>query len=315
MREFEADPIPRDPRHEAGPDDLVLQAGLSRMVLRPGVGGAVGSWVRAGNVVFHPVADPNLVAQRGAHVGAYPLIPFSNRVAEGRFGFANERYQLEPNFRGEPHAIHGNAWMRAWRVLRRDQAAAVLALDHAPPEDPAGQWPFRYHAEIEYALRDDGLVVTLRVRNTDTRPQPMGLGFHPFLPRDPDMALGFSAGSVWHVGPDALPDARLAVEGGYRFEPMRAVADGPPLDSCYAGWTGTAFVRWPNRGLALTITAGAPFRHLVVFTPPGRDYVAVEPASNMTDAINRPEIADRGLAVLQPDEELAAVVEFALTLL
>ena len=50
-----------------------------------------------------------------------------------------------------------------------------------------------------------------------------------------------------------------------------------------------------------------------MFTPPGRDYVAVEPASNMTDAVNRPEIPDRGLAVLQPGQELTAVVEFSLS--
>ena len=93
---------------------------------------------------------------------------------------------------------------------------------------------------------------------------------------------------------------------------MRA-PDGPPLDNCYAGWNGSAFLRWPGQGLALTVTAQAPFDHLVVFTPPGRDFIAVEPASNMTDAINRPDIPDRGLTVLQPDEVLHAKVEFALT--
>ncbi len=312
MQEFEADPIPRDPRFEPQLGDLVLQAGLSKLLVKPAVGAALGAWTRAGETIFHPVADPKLAAQHGAAVGAYALIPFSNRVADGRFTFEGQSYQLDRNFGGEPHAIHGNAWMRAWRVLHRDQAVAVLALDHAPPEDPAGQWPFRYSAEIEYALRDDGLVVSIRVRNTDERAQPVGLGFHPFLPRGSDLALGFSADSVWQVGADGLPDARLPVEDGYRFEPMRGI-DGPPLDNCYAGWTGSAFLRWPRRGLALTITAGPPFGHLVVFTPPGRDYVAVEPASNMTDAVNHPDVADRGLSILQPGEELAAKVEFAIT--
>ena len=312
MQEFEADPVRRDPRLEPDPADLVLRAGASTLVVKPAIGAALGAWTRAGQTIFHPVADPNLVAQHGAAVGAYPLIPFSNRVADGRFAFEGQQYQLDQNFRGEPHTIHGNAWMRAWSVLHRDQSVAVLTLDHAPPGDPAGQWPFRYHAEIEYRLRDDGLAVRIRVRNTDRRAQLVGLGFHPFYPRDPDLALGFSAGSVWHVGPDSLPDARLPVEDGYRFEPMRTI-DGPPLDNCYAGWTGTAFLRWPRRGLALTMTAGAPFGHLVAFTPPGRDYIAVEPASNMTDAINHPEIPDRGLTILQPDEELTAEVEFALT--
>ncbi len=291
---------------------LELKTGLCVLGVKPERGGAIGFWLRDGVEIFRPVSDPNLIAQHNDSVAAYPLIPFSNRVAYGRFTFGGEQFQLDQNFRGEPHAIHGNAWERAWTVTVQEQARAVLRLDHNPPRDPPGQWPFSYHAEIEYGLRDDGLTVQIRVRNTDRRPQPVGLGFHPFFPRAGDVELGFSAGSVWQAGADSLPAARLPVEGDWRFSPMRA-PDGPPLDNCYAGWNGSAFLRWPGQGLALTVTAQAPFDHLVVFTPPGRDFIAVEPASNMTDAINRPDIPDRGLTVLQPDEVLHAKVEFALT--
>lgn len=290
---------------------LELKAGQCVLGVRPDIGGAVGFWTRDGQPILHPVIDPNLAAQQGQAVAAYPLIPFSNRVADGRFAFGGETFQLARNFRGEPHAIHGNAWERVWSVVSQDQASVTLALDHAPPRDPAGQWPFCYRAEIDYALRDDGLTVRIRVRNTDHRPQPVGLGFHPFFPRGHNIELGFSAGSVWQAGADALPAERLPVEGDWRFEPMHAV-DGPPLDNCYAGWTGSAFLRWPTRGLSLTMAAEHPFDHLVVFTPPGRDYIAVEPASNMTDAINRPEIPDRGLTTLAPDQVLHAEVEFSL---
>ena len=290
---------------------IELKAGPCTVVLRPELGGAVGAWTREHQAIFHPVTDPKLVAQRGEAVAAYPLIPFSNRVADGRFSFGGESFQLDRNFGGEPHAIHGNAWERPWAVLEQTPARALLALDHTPPRDPPGQWPFCYRAEIEYALREDGLSVHITVRNTDRRPQPVGLGFHPFFPRDADLELGFSARDVWGVGPDALPRARVPVAGDRRFSPMRAVS-GPPLDNCFSGWNHSAFLRWPSRGLALTVTAMAPFDHLVVFTPPGRPYVAVEPASNMTDAINHPEIEDRGLVVLQPDAVLDARVEFAL---
>ena len=50
----------------------------------------------------------------------------------------------------------------------------------------------------------------------------------------------------------------------------------------------------------------------MVFTPPGRDYLAVEPASNMTDAANRMDIADNGLQVVQPGEALQASVMLSL---
>ncbi|NPD67187.1 aldose 1-epimerase [Lichenicola cladoniae] len=290
---------------------LELKAGQSVLGLRPDIGGAVGFWIREGKDVLHPVIDPNLVAQKGQAVAAYPLIPFSNRIANGRFEFEGEQFQLDRNFGGEPHAIHGNAWERAWDVVSQGPAQATLSLDHAPPRDPPGQWPFCYHAEIDYALRDDGLTVTIRVRNTDHRAQPVGLGFHPFYPRGTDLEIGFSAASVWEVGQDSLPAERLAVEGDWSFAPMRAV-EGAALDNCYAGWGGSVFLRWPVRGLSLTMSAASPFDHLVVYTPPGRPYIAAEPASNMTDAINRPDIPDRGLAILQPGETLTGVTEFSL---
>lgn len=290
---------------------LELKVGQSVLGLRPDIGGAVGFWVRDGKDILHPVIDPNLAAQNGQAVAAYPLIPFSNRVAYGRFEFGGELFQLDQNFGGEPHAIHGNAWERAWEVVSQGPAQATFSLDHAPPRDPVGQWPFCYYAQIDYALRDDGLTVTIRVRNTDHRAQPVGLGFHPFYPRDSDLEIGFSAGSVWKAGPDSLPAERLAVDGDWSFAPMRAV-DGAVLDNCYAGWNGSVFLRWPLRGLSLTMSAGAPFDHLVVYTPPGRAYIAAEPASNMTDAINRPDIPDRGLTILQPGEVLTGVTEFSL---
>ncbi len=292
---------------------LSMRTTNSVLEIDPACGGALTAWTRNGVPILHPVVDPNLIAQKLRAVAAYPLIPFSNRVGYGRFAFGDESFRLAENFAGEPHTIHGNAWMREWSVESHDDIVTVLTLSHQPPGDPADQWPFRYDARIEYALRDDGLSVRIAVRNTDDRPQPVGLGFHPFFPRGGDVELGFSADSVWIAGEDSLPKERLSVadHAPYRFQPMREV-DGTPLDNCFAGWNRQAFIRWPSRNLALTIRAEAPFDHLVVFTPPGKDFIAVEPASNMTDAINRPDIEDRGLTVLQPGETLSSTVDLSL---
>ena len=287
---------------------LELTSGGSVLTLLPELGGAVASWRRDGDDVLHPVSDPNLIAQHERPVAAYPLIPFSNRVGYGRFGFGGERFQLGANFGGESHTIHGNGWMREWRVAEAQAARAVLTLDHqGPPE----QWPYHYQAAITYLLAEDSLSVSIRYENTDERAQPVGFGFHPFFPRTDDTELGFEATGVWKAGPDSLPEARLAVEDTWRFSPARRVA-GASLDNCYSGWTREASLRWPSRRFGMRITASEPFGHLVVYTPPGRDYLAVEPASNMTDAVNRMEVADQGLRVLQSGEAMQAWVALSL---
>lgn len=287
---------------------LELVNGHATLRLLPELGGAVASWTRAGVDVLRPVSDPKLIAQHERPVAAYPLIPFSNRVGHGRFSFGGEDFQLAPNFGGEPHTIHGNAWEREWQVAEASRSHAVLALDHrGPPE----QWPFHYRVAITYGLSEDMLLVMIRFENADARAQPVGLGFHPFFPRTDDTALGFRADGVWQTGADALPAARLAVEGEWRFDPLRPVA-GAALDNCYSGWTREAELRWPSRGLGLRIGASDLFGHLVVQMPPGGDALAVEPPSNMTDAVNRMDVADNGLRVLQPGEMLEASVMLSL---
>lgn len=290
---------------------LELRNGASVLRLLPEVGGAVAGWTRNGTDVLHPVSDPNLIAQHERPVAAYPLIPFSNRVGYGRFSFNGKQFQLAPNFGGEPHTIHGNAWEREWAVAEAQDSRAVLTLEH---REPAEQWPFTYKADITYALAEDMLEVTIRFENTDTREQPVGLGFHPFFPCTGETELGFAAASVWVAGADALPRERLENSGSWRFAPTRPVA-GADLDNCYAGWTGEAELRWPSRQVGLRITASELFGHLVVYTPPGRFYLAVEPASNMTDAINRMRVADHGLRVLQPGESVEASVALSLFVL
>ncbi len=286
-----------------------LRAGDHLLRLAPEVGGAIAAWSRGGEALLHPVSDPKLHAQHGAAVAAYPLIPFSNRVRDGRFRFGGEAFQLAPNFGDSPHTIHGNAWMHPWTVEAAGPDHATLAFEHLPPRDDPAEWPFAFRAEQRFRLRPDGLDVDVTVLNRDARPFPCGMGLHPFFPRG-DVELGFAAAGVWHTRPDGLPDARLPAEGPWRFEPPRR-PDGPPIDNCYTGWGGRFTLRWPSRRLRITVSAGAPFGHAVLFTPPGKDFLATEPASNMTDAVNRMETEpDQGLVVLAPGETLRGSVRF-----
>ena len=53
----------------------------------------------------------------------------------------------------------------------------------------------------------------------------------------------------------------------------------------------------------------------IVYVPPGRDFFAVEPVSHVNNAVNRPDIADRGMRVLGPGERMAAKVRFGVEVL
>ena len=287
---------------------IELRAGELHLVLDPDTGGAIARFTRGGAELLRPVVDPRLAAQNGRAVAGYPLVPYANRVAWGRFRFGGQEYRLARNFGDHPHTIHGNGWMRPWAVAEAGPDRARLVLDHAPPRDPAEQWPFAYHAELMFALQPGALHVAMLLENRDARPWPAGLGLHPYVARTTGTALRFEADTLWTTDANSLPDGREAVQGEAEFALGRLLG-ATEVDACYAGWGGSATVTMPESGTTLTLAAGPPMDHLQVYTPAGRDFIGLEPVSNMPDALNRMETeADNGLRILAPGEALHAVV-------
>ena len=286
--------------------DLALHAGDMRATLDAATGGAIAALTWRGIEVLRPVIDPRMAKQHGRGIAAYPLIPYANRIALGRFTLDGTTYQLGRNFGTEPHSLHGNAWMRPWSIAEASSTHARLTLSHRPPADPVTEWPFAYDAEQVFTLGTDRLTVALSLRNTDARRFPAGLGLHPYVARTPNALLAFDADTIWQPGPDSLPTTPEAVPVDLCFTPAKPIG-GRVLDACYAGWGGQAIATMPELGIALHIESGPPLDHFQVYTPKGTDYCGLEPVSNMPDAINRREtVPDQGLKMLAPGEELHA---------
>ncbi|GEO13808.1 hypothetical protein MAE02_15040 [Microvirga aerophila] len=244
----------------------------------------------------------------------YPLMPYSNRIAQGRFSFEGFEHRLVLNFGDHPHSIHGNAWQRPWQVAAADDARCRLVLIHRPVGDEARGWPFAYRAEQLFELSPDGLTITLSLENEHHRAMPAGLGLHPFFPKRPGVRLQFAAKRVYPNGDDSLPVDSVPVPDDWSYRTMRELGE-PRLDNCFAGWDGTARIAYVQEKIALTIEADPLFGHLVVYAPTGRDFFAVEPVSHVNDAISRPDVAGHGLKVLKPGERLTAQARFGVEVL
>ena len=289
---------------------IELSAGDLRLVLDPETGGAIAAFTHRGTALLRPVADARLRAQHGRAVAGYPLIPFANRLGFGRFSFGGQAFALAPNFGDEPHTIHGNAWMHAWTLIEAGPQSASLALDFEPQGGLAAEWPFAYRAEQSFELAANALRVTLRLHNTDERPAPAGLGLHPYVAREEGSILRFEADSFWTTNKDGLPADREAAHGSWEFDDGHVLTQAV-IDTCYAGWGGEAVLSRPESRLTLTLESGPPLDHLQLYTPAGRDYIGLEPVSNMPDAVNRmDEVSDNGMVVLPPGGSLVAALRF-----
>jgi aldose 1-epimerase len=255
---------------------LSLRAGRLAVDLAPDAGGSIARFAieTAGTII-------DLLRPTDADATAcYPLVPFSNRIANGRLIVDGEEFILKPNWPGQRHPMHGDGWARPWQVARQEGRSAELVYEH----DGREGWPFRYRARQVFDLGEEGLSVGMTIENLESRAVPAGLGLHPFFPRDADTELACRVAGVWQADAEVLPVDRIAVPPEWNFAASRPV-DGVVLDNCFDGWDGSATIRWPRRGLGLSLVVTQPFRHLVIYVPKARPYFCVEPVSHANGAV------------------------------
>ena len=257
---------------------LSLKTGRLGLELAPTAGGSIKRFTVDGADILRPMTEADVASGKGSNAAAYPLVPYSNRIKDGQLIFEGQALHLKRNWPGVNHPMHGDGWARAWQVERTDARSAAVAYLHERAGEEGG-WPFRYRARQSYRLDDDRLTVRMALENLEERPVPAGLGLHPFFMRDADTELGCRTSAMWTADAEVLPIERVAVPRQWDFGTSRKL-DGVVLDNCFDGWDGRATITWPARRLQLALEASQPFRHLVIYVPPGRDFFCVEPVSH-----------------------------------
>jgi aldose 1-epimerase len=279
---------------------LTLKTGRLAMDLAPAAGGSIARFTVDGADIMRPMAPAEIASGRGNNAASYPLVPFAGRIGYGRLVFQGETIQLAPNWPGVRHPMHGDGWRNAWQVARSDGTSAELVYFHEPARERGG-WPFRYRARQHFRLESDRLTIGMALENLEARPVPGGIGLHPFFVRDADSALSCRADTVWRMDGEVLPLERVPVPPEWDFSAGRKVNE-VVLDTAFEGWDGRATLVWPQRRLRLEMEAGQPFRHLVLYIPPGQTFFCVEPLSHTPGQV--------ALAALAAGATLAGEVVF-----
>ena len=252
--------------------------------LAPAVGGSLAALRFAGVDLLRcaPSGSTDPLA-----MASFPLVPYANRIAEGRFRFGGQDFRLPLNFGDHPHSIHGLGWTAPWTVEAVTEDTAQLVHPHAGGHG----WRWAYQAEQRVAVAADAVEMTLSVYNLSKEIMPVGLGFHPYLQADEATVLQFDAASLWLSTPDMLPDREVAADTLGNWAAGDSVMGESLIDNVYSEWSGSAtVVRGDGTRLALT-ASGAPWLH--VYRPPHSYDFCLEPVSHIPDAINRPQGMDR----------------------
>lgn len=174
------------------------------------VGGGIREYSDAGR----PVLDPYDITMMcdGAH--GTPLIPWPNRLGDGRYRFDGREYQVALTEPAKQNAIHGFLRWRPWSAVHHELDRVVMSCTIFPLMG----YPFLVEVSVEYRLTDEGLVVTTRATNAGDQACPYGCGQHPYLSPGSgllnDCELQLDAKTRIHTDAERqLPLKRLPVAG------------------------------------------------------------------------------------------------------
>lgn len=236
------------------------------------------------------------------------LMPWPNRIRDGRYTFDGKANQLAVTEVAKNNASHGLVRWALWELVEHEGDAATVGYRLHPQPG----WDHHLDLRTTYLLDDSGLVVTAAARNVGVTRAPFGYGAHPYLAigetRLADVRLTVPADEWVEVDDRMLPVGTAPVEGtDYDFRSSRPVGT-TSLDTAYTAVRRDPDGMWRCEVAAAdrraTLWADGAFEWVQLFTVVARDRlgrpgVAVEPMTCPAEAFN----SGTGLLTLQPGDE------------
>lgn len=233
------------------------------------------------------------------------LIPFPGRVAEGRYSFDGQTFQLERNDKEGPNAIHGFVRTLPWKVREVQSGRATFDISLDGEIYGRRGYPFSLAISVTYELGQRGLSCSFAVRNAGRQAAPIGVGFHPY----------FTVGTPLVDEAEAMIPCAGYLEFNERLAPTGKIFDVTGTEWDYRHYRGigsrrfnhcyvdlerdkegmaTASLRHLESGRVIDIVMDRSFSSVVVYTGDAiadvpRRALAIEPMTCATDALNHPE--------------------------
>jgi aldose 1-epimerase len=238
------------------------------------------------------------------------LVPFPNRVEDGRWILNGDVQQLDITEPERNNAIHGLLRNTAYRLVERTESTVTLAATVYPQHG----YPFFLDTTVTYALEDDGLTVTHGIHNLSSAAAPVGIGTHPFfqvggadteeLTLTVHAATRFPVDLRLNVSPEIpVEGTKYDLRGGRKVSELDlddAFGEVSPVDSVVATLTAP-----DGRSVSLWQDDNFPYVQVYttrIFPKIGGGFttgVAIEPMTAPADAFN----SGQSLKWLEPDEQ------------
>lgn len=226
------------------------------------------------------------------------LIPWPNRIRDGRYTFDGKEQQLDITEPPRTTALHGLGRFIPWRLESRTSNEVVqTAIIY-----PQNGWDGLLAMSISHRLSDAGLTVRVTAENIGANRFPYGYGAHPYVAADLATAVLTIPFRKELLVDEVrlLPDELSDVTEPHDFRGGRTVGD-TVLDTAFFEPEASWEVSVASAERTVTFWADDSMRWGQVFTAPTRDAIAIEPMTCGPDAFNEGPTHD-GVIVLEPGE-------------
>ena len=239
------------------------------------------------------------------------LSPFAGRIKDGSYIFKDVGYNLPTNYPEENNACHGYIYPKKFKVTEKKIYSdnAFCKLEYIYDGDVKG-YPFKYSIEIAYKLSVlEGLICSTNIINHSGNAMPLSDGWHHYFDlgiRVDDLQMKLDVSELIELDSRNIPTGNKKIFTD--FSNLEKIGDNK-FDSCFKvkSTLSRAVTKLisPEDGIYLDIwqeTGKNKYEYLVIYTPPGRKSIAVEPITSNINSFNNKD----GLMVLAPEEKFIA---------
>ncbi|WP_336515168.1 hypothetical protein [Pollutibacter soli] len=241
------------------------------------------------------------------------LTPFVCRIANGKFHWHEQQFQLKTN-PSHGHAMHGLVAHERFSVIEESahpEFAEVTLLRSYHGTDPG--FPFSFDCFVRYRLSPSKVLsVHTAIHNRSPVTIPVADGWHCYFRLGDNvnaLRLTIRSKEKFEYNEDLVPTGRFIADD--RWYNGKEIGD-TVLDNCYVpdAFAGqpVCSLKNPTTGQEVEVYPGKGYPFLQVYIPPDRDSISIEPLSAPPDVFNN----SIGLISLDPDHTATFDVEYKL---
>ncbi len=248
------------------------------------------------------------------------MFPFAGRIRGAKFNYDGRAYALEP-LDGLGNAIHGFVFNRAWRVTSQEKDRVVGGFQGSVDDESLlDLWPADFRITVEYRIAGNTLSSAILIENPDDKPLPFTFGTHAYF-RIPlgggkadDCTIKVPVSTKWELA-ELLPSGIVQPAPDADKLAVGIAAGDMYFDSVFGGLKFEnhrleTSIHDPHSGRRVTQEFDDQFTACVVYNPPHREAVCIEPYTGLPDPFTLLEKGvDPHLQVLGPGESFRTRVE------